>query len=146
LDVLDWAAHLTQVALVMEPKNLVALVQLARCQLRRGERDDGLRILEDVRELAPSGADEREAHEWTIRQLGLLYLDGYNRPDLAIDCFKAFMETEKSGARTLYDLGRAYEAQSDTARALAYYQQAANFQDNPVRYDAEEAIRRLKGT
>lgn len=145
LDVLDWASHLCQVALVMEPKNLVALVQMARCHLRRGERDDGLRILEDVRELKPSGGDEREAHEWTTRQLGLLYLEAYNRPDLAVECFKAFMESEKSGARTLYDLGRAYEALGEQPRALMYYQQAANFEDNPVRWDAEEAIRRLKG-
>ena len=39
LDVLDWATHLSKLALVMEPKNLVANVQMARCHLRRGERD-----------------------------------------------------------------------------------------------------------
>ena len=110
LDVLDWATHLSKLALVMEPKNLVADVQMARCHLRRGERDEGLRLLEDVREMKPSGGEEREAREWTIRQLGALYLDDYNRPDLAIECLKEFLDSEKSGARTLYDLGRAYEA------------------------------------
>jgi tetratricopeptide (TPR) repeat protein len=144
LDVLDWASHLAKVALVMEPKNLMATVQMARCHLRRGERDDGLRLLEDVREMKPSGGEEREAREWTLRQLGALYLDDYNRPDLAIGCLTEFLDSEKSGARTLYDLGRAYEAQGDLPRSLKYYQQAAAYEDNPVRWDAEEAVRRVK--
>jgi len=144
LDVLDWATHLAKVALVMEPKNLTATVQMARCHLRRGERDDGLRLLEDVREMTPSGGEEREAREWTLRQLGALYLDDYNRADLAIGCLTEFLDSEKSGARTLYDLGRAYEAQGDLSRSLKYYQQAAAYEDNPVRWDAEEAIRRVK--
>lgn len=143
LDVLDWATHLARLALVLEPKNLVANVQMARCHLRRGERDEGVKLLEDVREMQPSGAEEREAREWTVRQLGGLYLDEYNRPDLAIECLKEFRESEKSGARTLYDLGRAYEAKGDASAALAYYRQAAAFEDNPVRWDAEEGIRRL---
>jgi tetratricopeptide (TPR) repeat protein len=144
LDVLDWANHLSKLALVMEPKNLVANVQMARCHLRRGERDDGMKLLEDVREMKPSGGEEREAREWTLRQLGALYLDEYNRPDLAVECLKEFLDSEKSGAKTLYDMGRAYEAMGDTTRALKYYQQAAAFEDNPIRWDAEEAIRRLR--
>jgi len=144
LDVLDWATHLAKVALVMEPKNLMATVQMARSHLRRGERDDGLRLLEDVREMKPSGGEEREAREWTLRQLGKLYLDDYGRPDLAIGCLTEFLDSEKSGAPTLYDLGRAYEAQGDLSRAMKYYQQAAAYEDNPIRWDAEEAIRRVK--
>ena len=76
-----------------------------------------MKLLEDVREMQPSGGDEREAREWTIRQLGTLYLDDYNRPDLAIECLKEFQDSEKSGARTLYDLGRAYEAKGDAGAA-----------------------------
>jgi tetratricopeptide (TPR) repeat protein len=144
LEVLDWATHLARLAMVMESKNLVANVQMARCHLRRGGRDEGLRLLEDVREMKASGGEEREAREWTIRQLGTLYLDEYNRPDLAIGCLKEYLDSEKSGARTLYDLGRANEAQGNTAAALKYYQQAAAYEDNPVRWDAEEAIRRLR--
>jgi tetratricopeptide (TPR) repeat protein len=144
VDVLDWAHHLAKVALVMEPKNLVANVQMARCHLRRGERDEGMKLLEDVREMKPSGGEEREAREWTLRQLGALYLDEYNRPDLAVECLKEFLDSEKSGAKTLYDMGRGYEAMGDTTRALKYYQQAAAYEDNPIRWDAEEAIRRLR--
>ena len=143
LDVLDWATHLAKLAMVMEPRNLVANVQMARCHLRRGERDEGLKLLEDVREMQPSGGDEREAREWTIRQLGALYLDEYNRPDLAIECLTEFQNSEKSGAKTLYDLGRAYEAKGDPGAAIRYYRQAAAYEDNPIRWDAEEGIRRL---
>lgn len=144
LDVLDWATHLAKLALVMEPKNLLANVQMARCHLRKGERDEGLKLLEDVKEMKPSGGEEREAREWVVRQLGALYLDEYNRPDLAVECLKEFLDSEKSGARTLYDTGRAYEALGQPDRALKYYQQAAAFEDNPVRWDAEEAIRRVR--
>ena len=144
LDVLDWASHLAKLALVLEPKNLIANVQMARSNLRRGERDEGMRLLEDVREMKPSGGEEREAREWTTRQLGVLYLDDYNRPDLAVECLKEFLDSEKSGARTLYDLGRAYEAMGDSTRAVNYFTQAAAFEDNPIRWDAEEAIRRVR--
>ncbi|MSR55033.1 MAG: tetratricopeptide repeat protein [Gemmataceae bacterium] len=144
LDVLDWASHLARLALVLEPKNLIANVQMARCHLRRGERDEGVRLLEDVREMKPSGAEEREAREWTTRQLGVLYLDDYNRPDLAVECLKEYLDSEKSGARTLYDLGRAYEAMGDSTRAINYFSQAAAFEDNPIRWDAEDAIRRVR--
>ncbi|HKB01186.1 MAG TPA: hypothetical protein VKD90_03155, partial [Gemmataceae bacterium] len=144
LDLLDWATHLARVALVVEPNNLVANVQMARCHLRRGERDEGMRRLENVREMKSSGNDERDAREWTLRQLGALYLDEYNRPEFAVECLKEFLESEKSGAKTRYDMGRAYEALGDPARALRYYEQAAAYEDNPVRWDAEEAIRRVK--
>ncbi|WP_020472880.1 tetratricopeptide repeat protein [Zavarzinella formosa] len=144
LDVIDWANHLATLATVMEPNNLVGKVQMARCHLRRGERDDAMRLLEDVNEMKPSGEAERDAWEWTLRQIGGLYLDEYNRPDLAVEVLLKFSGSEKSGARTLYDLGRAYEANNDLGKALAYYHQAASFEDNPIRWDAEDAIRRLK--
>ena len=41
-------------------------------------------------------------------------------------------------------LGRAFEAMGQGERAVKYYQQAAAFEDNPVRWDAEEAIRRVR--
>lgn len=144
LDVLDWADHLAKVAMVMEPKNLIANVLMARCLLRKGERDEAMRMLEDVNEMKPSGSDERDYHEWTLRQLGALYIDEYNRPDLAIEVLTKFAASEKSGARTQYDLGRAYEATGNLRQAMVNYQQAAAFENNPVRYDAEDAIRRLK--
>ena len=76
--------------------------------------------------------------------MGALYLDGYDRPDLAIECLKTFLDSDRSGAGTLYDLGRAHEKKGEPERALSYFRQAAAFQDNPIRYDAEEAVRRVK--
>src|SRR5262249_8054025 len=88
LDVIDWALHLTKLALVMQPKNINALVQKARCHLRRGERDDALKVLEDVfHDHQPSGGEETDAWYFAAKQLGKLYLDELARPDLAIPCF-----------------------------------------------------------
>ena len=72
---------------------------------------------------------QRQLLTWTLRQLGALYLDDYNRPDLAVECLKEFQESEKSGARTLYDLGRGFEMMGQADRAIKYYQQAAAFED-----------------
>src|SRR5207248_2069800 len=121
LDTLDWAHHLVSLALVMQPKDLIALVQKARLHLRRGERQEGLTILEDVREMKPNGAEESDAWYFVQKQLGKLYLDELNRADLAIPCFTEYLNHVGSGAETLYDLGRAYEAVGDKANAIKNY-------------------------
>jgi tetratricopeptide (TPR) repeat protein len=144
LDLLDWAEHLVTLALVMEPKNLVANVVRARCHLRRGESDGALKLLEDVREMKPSGNDESDAWYFAVRQLGLLYLERFSRPDLAIECFKTYQDSIKAGADTHYDLGRCYEALNDIPNAVKHYQYVTGFEEHPRRWDAEEAIRRLK--
>src|SRR5262249_19754879 len=46
---LDVAHHLTQLAMVMKPESLAAKVQLARIQLRLGERERATATLEEVR-------------------------------------------------------------------------------------------------
>jgi tetratricopeptide (TPR) repeat protein len=146
LDVVDWAQHLATLALVMQPKNVVATVQLARCYLRRGEREQALKLLEDVfHDMTPSGGEEKDAWFFAAKQLGKLYLDELSRPDLAIPCFLKYQESLNSGAETLFDLARAYEAVGDKARAIQYYKMVASYEENPLRWDAEEAIRRLKG-
>ncbi|MEZ6139411.1 MAG: hypothetical protein R3B84_02460 [Zavarzinella sp.] len=144
LEMLEWAEHLLKLSLVMNPKSIVAMFLLGRCLLRRGEREKGVSYLEDIREMKYSGQDERDAYELTLRQLGTLYLDEFDQVDMAIDCLRTFMDTEKSGANTLYDLGRAYEKKGDLVKAIGYYQQAANFKDHPIRWDAEEALQRLR--
>jgi tetratricopeptide (TPR) repeat protein len=145
LDLLDWADHLVSLALVMQPKNLSALALQARLKLRRGDRQEGLRILEDVREMKPSGTEESEAWYYVQKQLGKLYLDELDRADLAIPCFLEYKNHMGSGADTLYDLGRAYEAGGDRANAIKYYNQVTAYEQHPLRWDAEAAVRRLKG-
>ncbi|MDB5312030.1 MAG: hypothetical protein JWO38_6232, partial [Gemmataceae bacterium] len=50
LDMINWAAHLAKLAEIMQPTgNGVRLVR-ARCLLRRGDRDAGIQVMEDIRE------------------------------------------------------------------------------------------------
>ena len=53
--------------------------------------------------------------------------------------------TVQASAETVYDLGRAYEANGNPSKAMQYYQTVTGYEENPLRWDAEEAIRRLKG-
>jgi tetratricopeptide (TPR) repeat protein len=144
LDTLEWVSHLVSLALVMQPKNLIAMVQKGRLHLRRGERDEGLRLLEDVREMKPSGGEESDAWYFTQKQLGKLYLDELSRADLAIPCFTEYLNHVGSGADTHYDLGRAYEAVGDKANAIRHYNMVTAYEGHPLSWDSQQAIRRLK--
>lgn len=142
-DLLDWAAHLTRLAQVMEPKsNRVRLVE-ARCHLRRGDRDAGLTLLEDVRESAKGSGDEEEAWYNATRLLGQLYLEELNRPDLALRAYSDYKNYHKSGADTLYHIGRCYEALNDAANAIRFYGAVTAFEEHPRYRDAKEALARL---
>lgn len=145
LEMLDWADHLMKLAAVMQPKNISALVVKARLHLRRGERTEGLTVLEDVKEMNPSGADESDAWFFTQKQLGTLYLDELNRPDLAIPCFLEYLNDVKSGGETHYQLGRAYEAVSDKTNAIKHYQMVLAYEGHPRYWDAQQAVRNIKG-
>ena len=145
LDTLEWVQHLVTLALVMQPKNLAALVQKARLHLRRGERNEGLTILEDVREMKPSGAEETDAWFYVQKQLGTLYLDELNRADLAIPCFLEYLNDVKSGGETHYQLGLAYEAVGDKSNAIKHYNMVTAYDGHPRMWDAQAAVRRLKG-
>ncbi len=144
LDLLDWAQHLIELACLFQPKNLAVMVLAARVHLRRGERDAALQLLEDVREAKPSDSEEEEARYWACQNLGRMYLDELNRPDLAIGALLDFKKSTKSGADTIYHLGRAYEATNDIPRAIRCFEQVTAYEDHPRAYDAREALRRLK--
>lgn len=144
-DLLDWATHLVQLAKVIEPKsNRVRLVE-ARCHLRRGDRDAGLSLMEDVRESEKGSGDEEEAWYNTTRLLGQLYLEELNRPDLALKAYSDYKNYHKSGADTLFNIARCYEALNDVPNALRFYNAVTAFSEHPRYHDAEDAIRRLKG-
>jgi tetratricopeptide (TPR) repeat protein len=142
-DLLDWATHLTRLAKVMEPtSNRVRLVE-ARCLLRRGERDAGLQLLEDVRESPKGSGDEEEAWYNTTRLLGQLYLEELNRPDLALKAYSDYKEFHKSGADTLFQIARCYEALGDPGNAAKFYNAVTTFEEHPRYWDAKEALKRL---
>src|SRR5262249_13387406 len=98
LDLLDVAQHLAELARIVEPENRTAKVLVARAGLRRGEKDEAVALLEEVRtpkpEKFPSGEDE-EAWYMACRLLEDLYLYDYGRPDLAVECFNAFRQSVK---------------------------------------------------
>jgi tetratricopeptide (TPR) repeat protein len=144
-DTLDWGLHLARLARVIRPESHAVQLVEARLLLRKGEREEAVRMLEDIREAKRGSGEEEDAWYVANRVLGLIYLDELNRPDLAINCFNDYREYQRSGADTLYDLGRAYEAKGDTAAAIKAYELVTAYQNHPRYWDATEAIRRLKG-
>ena len=116
----------------------------ARLLLRRGDRDGGLKLLEDLRESPRGSGSDEDAWFLATRTLGRMYLDELGRPDLAVACFADYRQSPKSGADTLYQLGRAYEATDDKARALKCYETVATFTGHPLYHEALEAARRVR--
>jgi tetratricopeptide (TPR) repeat protein len=142
-DMLDWATHLSRLAAIVQPtSNGVRLVE-ARVMLRTGRRDDGIRIMEDIRGAKKGSGDEEEAWYAATKILGQLYLDELNRPDLAAKAFLDYKEFNKSGADTLYQIARAYEAMTDTPNAVRFYEAVTAYEEHPRYWDAKEALRRL---
>ena len=142
-DLLDWATHLTQLAKVIEPaSNRVRLIE-ARCQLRRGERDAGLSLLEDIRESAKGSGDEEEAWYNATRILGQLYLEELGRADMALRAYIDYKEFHKSGADTLFQIAKCYEVLGDTGNAVKFYTAVTAYEEHPRYWDAKESLKRL---
>jgi len=143
-DTLDYGLHLARLARVVAPESHAVQLAEAQLLLRKGERDEALRKLEDIREAKRGSGEEEDAWFVANRVLGKLYLDELDRPDLAINCFNDYREYQRSGADTLYELGRAYEAKGDRAAAIKSYELVTAYQNHPRYWDATEAVRRLK--
>ncbi len=143
---LDVAHHLIQLALVVMPEYRTVKVLLAKVLLRYGERDRAIAALEEVRNPKPekfvSGEDE-DAWYQSCQLLSDLYLE-VGRPDLAVPCLIDFRKSSKSGARTLYKLGQAYEQLGDRVRAAKCYKQVTAYEGNPLTPDAYDALQRLE--
>jgi tetratricopeptide (TPR) repeat protein len=143
---LDVAHHLIQLALVIMPENRTVKVLLAKVLLRYGERDRAIAMLEEVRDPKPekfaSGEDE-DAWYQSCQLLSDLYLE-VGQPDRALPCLIDFRQSSKSGARTLYKMGQAYEQLGDRIRAAKCYKQVTAYEGNPLTPDAEDALQRLE--
>jgi tetratricopeptide (TPR) repeat protein len=143
---LDVAYHLIQLALVIKPESLMVKVLLAKVQLRYGERDKAIAVLEEVRNPKPekfASAEDEEAWYQSCQLLSDLYME-VGRPDLAVPCLIDFRQSSKSGARTLYKLGQAYEQLGDRAKAAKCYKQVTAYEGNPLAPDANDALQRLQ--
>jgi tetratricopeptide (TPR) repeat protein len=148
LETIEWALHLADLACILKPKSYEARFLAARARLWKGERDEALRQLEDLRDRKPekfeSGNDE-DAWFRLNQTLGDLYLNEYSRPDLAVPCYLEFRKSSKSGADTLFKLGQAHENLGDAPRAAQFYEQVTGYTEHPRYYDAQEGLRRVKG-
>ncbi len=144
---LDVASHLIQLAIVVKPESLTAKVLYARLRLRFGEREEATTLLERVREPKPERFEGEDEEAWyqACQLLGDLYLEAA-RPDLAVPCLTEFRKSAKSGARTLYKLGQAYEQLGDRAHAMKAYEMVTAYDGNPLVYDARSALNRLKAS
>ncbi len=142
-DLLDWATHLARLAKVMEPtSNRVRLLE-GRCLLRRGERDAGVSLLEDVRECEKGSGEEEEAWYNATRLLGQLYLEELNRPDFAVKAYLDYKDYHKSGADTLFNIGKCYEALGDIPNAIKFYSAVTVYEEHPRYWEAKDALKRL---
>jgi hypothetical protein len=145
LDALDYGLHLARLARVMRPQSAAAAVAEARLLLRKGERERGVALLEDVREQPKGSGDEEDAWYLATRILGELYLTELNRPDLAVAAYSDYRCYHKAGAETLYQLAVAHEANGNPTAALKCFDAVTVYKDHPRYWDATEATRRLKG-
>ena len=145
LEWLEVADHLIKLALIMQPENLSAKVLLARIHLRQGDRDGAVALLEKVRDPKPEKfATSEDEESWYIccQVLGDLYME-LSRADLAVPCYLDFRKSIRSGAKTLYKLGQAYEQLGDVPRAVKCYKLVTGYEGNPLVYDARGALSRL---
>jgi tetratricopeptide (TPR) repeat protein len=140
---LDWALHLAQLAKVIKPNETAVRLVEARVLLRKGDRDAALQKLEDIREeTKPTGSGD-DAWYVATKILADLYFNDFNRPDLAVHCYQDYRNYSKSGADTLFNIAKCYEAAGDHPRAIKFYEAVTAYEQHPKYWDAKEAISRL---
>lgn len=145
LDLLDWAAHLADLAQTALPGSIAARFLRAQIRRARGEIPEAIELLENIRQNKPekfANQDETDGWYFAHRLLGDLYLD--SKPDQAILCLQEFRTSDHSGADTLFKLGRAYEALGDYARAARMYEAVTGYEQHPLYYEARDALDRVK--
>jgi hypothetical protein len=145
-DTLDWAEHLAGLAQTADASSHAARLLRARIKRQRGELDESRALLEEIRQNKPEKfANSEEEEAWYIanRLLGEMYVD--NKPDQAVICLNEYKRHPKSGANTLFHLGRAYENLGDRTRAAKCYEMVAAYEGNPLVWEAQDALQRLRG-
>jgi tetratricopeptide (TPR) repeat protein len=147
LDTLDWANHLAELVRVVKPECTTAKLLVARVRLRRGEKQEAAEMLEQIRSPKPekfATHEDEDAWYQASKVLGEMYLYDLNRPDLAVECFKDFRQSSKSGADTIFKLAQAYEQIGDLVRAVKSYKHVVTYDSHPLAPDARDALERLQ--
>ena len=144
-ELLDWASHLTELALVAQPGSHAARLLKARGHRLRGEIPETISLLEEIRQHRPEKFfNEEETKAWYFghRMLGDLYLDA--NPAEALACYGEFRKSDEAGADTSFKMGKAYEALGDLPHAAACYEEVTAYEQHPLYYEAREAFTRVK--
>jgi tetratricopeptide (TPR) repeat protein len=144
LETLEYGLHMAKLARVMQPESQTGMVAEARILLRKGHRDSGVSLLEDVREQKRGTGDDEDAWFLAVRLLGDLYLNELNRPDLAVSAYSDYREYSRAGADTLFQLAKAHEANGNIPAAIKCFDAVTAYKDHPRHWDATTAVRRLK--
>ena len=142
-ELLDWGAHLAELALVAQPGSHAARLLKARIHRLRGEIPEAIALLEEIRQHRPEKfASEEEEKAWYFahRLLGDLYVD--EKPDQAVACYLEFRKSDEAGADTSYKLGRAYEALGDFPHAAQCYEEVTAYERHPLYYEAATTLDR----
>jgi tetratricopeptide (TPR) repeat protein len=145
LELLDWASHLAELAQILDPASLAAKVLRARVLRRRGENDQAIVLLEEVRGNKPekfATSEDEEAWFLSCRLLGDLYLN--SKPDQAVACYQEYRKHGKSGADTVYKMGLAFENMGELQRARKCFETVAAYEDHPLAPEARGALSRLQ--
>ena len=58
--------------------------------------------------------------------------------------FQDFRGSSRSGARTIYKMGQAYEALGDRTKAIKHYEQVTAYEGNPLVYEARKQCQRMQ--
>lgn len=87
---------------------------------------------------------EEEAYFQACRLLGDLYLDELGEPAKAAECYRQYQGYVKSGAETLFRLGRALEAAGRPTEARKWYDMVLVYPSHPRAADARSALARLQ--
>ena len=145
-DWIEFARHLAELAMVLEPENRMARVLLGKGLLRQGERTRARELFELARNPKPekfTGSDDEDAWYSSCQLLADIYME-LDMFQEAVNCLQDFRKSPKSGARTWLRLGQALEKLGDTKKAIACYEQATAYEGNPNAMEAQDALYRLK--
>lgn len=144
VDQYQWGKHLSELLTAIAPERVAGWALIGRCFLRLGQNENGVKALEYAYQLGtqnkPSG-DDLEQWYLASRILGDYYLKEQRFAE-AMECFKTFSQSTKSGADTHYKLGQCAEGLGQLAQAKKYYQ-SANMFDHPQKYEVSQALARL---
>ncbi|MBL8823273.1 MAG: hypothetical protein JNJ77_11840 [Planctomycetia bacterium] len=140
----EWAKHLSELLTAIAPERVAGWALIGRCFLRMGQSENGVKALEYAYHLGtqnkPSG-DDLEQWYLASRILGDFYLKEQRFAE-AMECFKSFSQSTKSGADTHYKLGQCAEGLGQLAQAKKHYH-SANMFDHPQKYEVSQALERL---